>query len=272
MGKREGSSDNRTAGGDSRGAKRAKNAKRPVYKKVDKSFSIEPGMAGILVTCHMRKDKLATKEVRMLFNQYAEVLYPGHATLEDADKTADDNDDDDAEPQSIEDAFKQEVANLKSKKRYLFFWEPPRYTSRVIPLTDTCFANPTDMIALAKRIVAPTFESATPFTYAIVSKARNNDRLKTADIIQIIGEALPPAHPHTVDLVNPDIVIIVEVLRSICGMSVVRDYYRLRKFNLENLDGATTELGVKLAKSQAEKAAKVASASASADAEDGQEE
>jgi tRNA acetyltransferase TAN1 len=40
---------------------------------------------------------------------------------------------------------------------------------------------------------------------------------------------------HTVDLKTPDVSIIIEVLKSICTMSIVREFQTFKKFNLESI-------------------------------------
>jgi len=49
-------------------------------------------------------------------------------------------------------------------------------------------------------------------------------------LIQHVAQCVPEG--HTVDLDNPRIFILVEVFKSICGISIVEDYYRLQKFNV----------------------------------------
>ncbi|KAL2912793.1 hypothetical protein HK105_207680 [Polyrhizophydium stewartii] len=265
-----------------------KRAKRggPSFSKTgakipDKVFTVEPGMSGILFSCHRNKEKQSTSEVRSLFNQYAEEIYPEHGRQSVAAEEVDAGQEGGrSEPQSIEDALKAELAELKDRgsKKYLFFWEKTgidclvfmrtvdpvqpvefvtqvlddlqakqakrtRFTSRIIPLSHTCFANPTDMTELARRVIEPHFSTDLDkaVTYAIIAKTRNNDKVSRDSLIQTIAP-LVPAH-HKVDLSAPELCIIVEVFKSICGMSVVRDYYRLRKFNLENQDGSASEIG-----------------------------
>ncbi|KAH6577500.1 hypothetical protein BASA60_003981 [Batrachochytrium salamandrivorans] len=284
-GKRSGDGDRRgdRGGRGGRGGGGAnKKIKKDNYKdgsKVsDKTFSVEPGMSGILFSCHRGKEKQSTSEIRKLFTQYAEVLYPEHGKNA---VPAVGNDDADDEPvvKSIEDEFSKEIMDLKDhQKTYMFHWEKTsveclvfmrttgpvkpvqfvthvlndmlvnnlkrtRFTSRIVPLTDTCFANITDMTELAKRITAPYFptDESESVRYAIIPKSRNNDKIKRDLMIQVVGDLIP-SH-HKVDLETPQVCIIVEVFKSICGMSVTSDYYRLKRFNIENLDDSITIAG-----------------------------
>ncbi len=42
---------------------------------------------------------------------------------------------------------------------------------------------------------------------------------------------------HKVNLTNPSTAIVVEIMKNICGLSVIRDYYQLSKYNLNSLYG-----------------------------------
>ena len=42
---------------------------------------------------------------------------------------------------------------------------------------------------------------------------------------------------HKVNLSNPSITIIVEAMKGICGLAVIRDYFQLGKYNLRQLCG-----------------------------------
>jgi len=41
---------------------------------------------------------------------------------------------------------------------------------------------------------------------------------------------------HTVDLNNPDLAICVEIIKNVCCMSVVRDLFKLRKYNIHEVN------------------------------------
>ncbi|KAJ1651675.1 hypothetical protein IWQ61_007816 [Dispira simplex] len=115
-----------------------------------------------------------------------------------------------------------------------------RFTNRLLPVAQTCYANPHDIIALAKTLLAPIFhqEASPASTFAIIPKIRNNQRVDRMSLIHTIAEVVGPN--HTVDLENPRYFILVDVLKSICFMSVVQDYYRYRKFNLYTIGDSNT--------------------------------
>eukprot|EP00842_Homolaphlyctis_polyrhiza_P001637 jgi/Hompol1/2474/HPOL_000093-RA len=196
-----------------------KRAKRSVYRKIVKkaesgSFSVQPGMKGILFSCHRGTEKRSTTEVRRLFNEVTEPVEP----VDFVTRILDD-------------------LQTKGLKR-------TRYTSRLMPIEDTCFANENDMKAMATKLIAKHFaDTEKPETYAIVPKTRNNTKVTRDTLIQLIAPLMPP---HTsVNLTSPSKNILVEIFKNICAMSVVdgTDYARLKRFNIENLDGSETERG-----------------------------
>jgi tRNA acetyltransferase TAN1 len=67
-------------------------------------------------------------------------------------------------------------------------------------------------------------------TYKIELRVRNHTTIPRLTLIQNVAQCVPEG--HTVDLENPRIFILVEVFKSICGVSVVEDYYKLQKFNV----------------------------------------
>lgn len=69
--------------------------------------------------------------------------------------------------------------------------------------------------------------------YAIRPNSRDNTSLNRDSIIQIIGSVIGRGHP--VDLKGYDVMILVETVRNITGMSIVRDFDKLKRFNLEQL-------------------------------------
>ncbi|KAG6331615.1 hypothetical protein ID866_7479 [Astraeus odoratus] len=59
------------------------------------------------------------------------------------------------------------------------------------------------------------------------------------DIIQEVAKCMPES--YTVDLDSPDVFILVELFKNVCGVSILRDYYRLQKFNVMTLANERNE-------------------------------
>lgn len=61
-------------------------------------------------------------------------------------------------------------------------------------------------------------------------RSRNHSTLTRQSLIETVADAVPKC--LKVDLESPEVFVLVEVFKSTCGVSVVRDYYKLRKFNV----------------------------------------
>lgn len=191
-------------------------------------------------------------------------------TAEDDDD--DDDDGDDEEEEDIEKALKKEVNALKQTvpaerrfqqldsgaKNCLFIKttlsnpcelihailkdiyetqvQKSRFALRVIPIQTICRANLTDINNSAEDLFEPFFRTTygTMLTYGISFKARMTSKVSRDEVIdslcQIIGEMNPL---NKVNYSNPDLIVLVEVLRGFCCLSVVKDFNKFRKYNLQ---------------------------------------
>ncbi|KAJ3260457.1 hypothetical protein HK103_000599 [Boothiomyces macroporosus] len=111
-----------------------------------------------------------------------------------------------------------------------------RYTSRIIPISDTCFALMKDIKEMASKRIHEFFDGLEPSTFVIVPKIRNNTSLKNArdELIQMVAEIVPTK--HKVDINGAKYSIMLEIMNNVCGISIVTDYNRLKKFNLEQFE------------------------------------
>ncbi|CAG8793063.1 3417_t:CDS:2, partial [Dentiscutata erythropus] len=69
--------------------------------------------------------------------------------------------------------------------------------------------------------------------YAVIPNIRNNKNIERMKLITTIARLV--GDDHIVNLDDPDLVIIVEIFKNICGMSVLSDYKRLKKYNIESI-------------------------------------
>lgn len=64
-------------------------------------------------------------------------------------------------------------------------------------------------------------------------RRRNNSNVLREELIEDIASYIKLRNPlHRADMKQPELVIIVEVIRNICCMSVVPKYFHYRKYNL----------------------------------------
>ncbi|KAI9248076.1 hypothetical protein BY458DRAFT_483784 [Sporodiniella umbellata] len=263
-------------GGNKR--KRNKNyhcAKEASGSKGKNAFNLQPGMKGILVACSRSKESRAIKEALDVLNEYADKLYP----TEEKEEIVEEDD--------MEASIAREVAAMKEtkdKKRFanittgtdcLAFIrvtdpiEPTylvrhmltdlnekqlkktRFISRYLPIEKSCHSNMPDIISTGKDLFSHYFSAKDAQDhliikkFAIVCRVRNCNKLSSREVIKVLAAAVPEG--HTVDLENPDYTILVEVCQTVCMMSVVEDFNKLKKYNIESL------LGVNDAKKDNEK-------------------
>ncbi|CAG8715397.1 13503_t:CDS:2, partial [Dentiscutata heterogama] len=123
-----------------------------------------------------------------------------------------------------------DLNNTKQKKT--------RFCKRLIPITQTCYANINDIKKLAEVVLHPHFyaqeqDQKQKIKYAIIPNIRNNNKVDRMELIQQVASIV--GDYHIVNLVKPDLVIIVEIFKSMCGMSVLSDYKTLKKYNVESI-------------------------------------
>ncbi|KAI8062624.1 hypothetical protein BC940DRAFT_308334 [Gongronella butleri] len=233
-------------------------------------FNIQAGMRGVLVMATRGREARALREAIDLFIHYADQLYP-HIKPQQAEPAdeKDEKDDDD-----LEASIAKELAEIKETKHedkrfvnistgtdcLLFIKTHPdivptdfvhailsdiektkvqrtRYISRIVPVERTCAVHIDEIINVAKQILKPHFheENVDPKTFCVVYKSRNCDKADRHAITEQLAAAV--GRPHIVELKKPEFVIVIEILQSICMMSVVKDFYALRKYNVESILG-----------------------------------
>ncbi|KAK2918684.1 THUMP domain-containing protein 1 [Channa argus] len=232
------------------------------------SRELEVGMQGILITCNMNERK-CTAEAFNLLNEYADKLY-GPEKLQDNNGSSSEEE---AEEEDVDEALKKEVAQLrasgtKQERRFqsldsgannvIFIrtqnLEPDklvhhilsdlhttkkkksRVILRMLPVTGTCKAFQDDMVKYLTTFLEPWFKSPNCATYQIAFKARNSSHNKRDEIIKSIAGLVGKLNPkNKVDLTKPELTIMVEVIKAVCCISVVKDYTLYRKYNVQEV-------------------------------------
>ncbi|BDD57008.1 hypothetical protein MAP00_002416 [Monascus purpureus] len=225
---------------------------------------IEAGDSGIFVTCDMGKEGKCIAEALDLFSQCV--------GADDEDEHENDQESDAAED-DIEAQIKKEVEGLKPNaarpQRFRAIrMEIPcvtfirldksidpiklvhdlcveahanperkrsRWVKRMTPISSIRKTLSVDFEAFAREILQPHFHSGgPPKKYAIRPTVRNNNKFNRDIVINTVASAVGPE--HKVDLKNYDLIILVDVVQNVIGMSVVgSDYDKLKRFNLAEL-------------------------------------
>ena len=112
-----------------------------------------------------------------------------------------------------------------------------RFVLRMLPVIGTCRADVEKIGALCEEVLAPYFgEEAGGRSYSIVFKARNNSGVSRTAVFPVIGEVIGALNAENrVDLTSPQLVVCVDVLRTVCCVGVVSDFARFRKYNLQEV-------------------------------------
>ncbi|XP_068715477.1 THUMP domain-containing protein 1-like [Montipora foliosa] len=238
---------------------------------------LTPGMKGVLVTCN-EKEKVCIKEAYNVLNEYADQLYgPEHKSKEDYNGSDGDEDSDieDALAKEVKelqapDQERRFQAILSGATNVIFLkanlpdskdpaelvhtalmdmmktqCKKTRYCQRFLPISNSCYASKEDMKTLATNMFQATFlgEDVKPSKFCVMYKSRNNGTIDKSDTIAMLASIVENAGKgHTVDLNRPDLAICVEIIKNVCCMSVVRDLFKLRKYNVHEINKEINKL------------------------------
>ncbi|VVC42781.1 THUMP domain [Cinara cedri] len=112
-----------------------------------------------------------------------------------------------------------------------------QFLLRMLPIAVTCKSTIPSILTVYTDLFAKHF-CTEPTTFAIVFNHRYNNSVSRAKLIVELVSKVVSLGQHTVDLSGEaKITIIVEVLKSICCLSVVQDYGHFFKFNLHSVCG-----------------------------------
>ena len=119
-----------------------------------------------------------------------------------------------------------------------------RFLLRLIPIEQTCKAYEDNVKEAMQKIALKHFKEKTVAkSYAILFKSRCNQDFSKETAIKIIGNVIKDINPNAkVEYKTPDLVIMVEVMKSNCCLSILPDYYGYKKYNLIELATSTPSL------------------------------
>lgn len=108
-----------------------------------------------------------------------------------------------------------------------------RHSVRFVPVHSTCYAKAEDAAAAAAKDCVKHFPSG-KCSFSIQFRGRMNTGAKRDDYITAIAGAVEASEPgrFKVDLTAPDVVLVVEVVKTQCVMGVCRYFYELSKLNI----------------------------------------
>ncbi|KAI9894278.1 MAG: hypothetical protein M1814_004132 [Vezdaea aestivalis] len=229
-------------------------------------YQIEEGDAGIWATCERGREAKCVGELRDLLEQYATSPEEDAADERTVEKVVI------APAEDIEAELKQEVSALKTRRQtqfrnikidiqcLLFMTTPAnidpvtlvhdickdsvtnarrkrgRWIKRLVPITLMGKATEKGLTETARKVLEPHFHAEGTETkkFAIRPSIRAHDTLGKKWVIDTIAQLVGPR--HSVNLKKYDCLIVVEIYKAMCGMSVLSgDYDELKKYNLSEL-------------------------------------
>jgi tRNA acetyltransferase TAN1 len=249
----------------------AKKAKMSKYQMV-------PGIKGFLLFCN-QYEKETIREGYRILNQFADNIYGKEEETETKEEAKDKEQEEEEDDDDVDAALEREkqqldkvVAKKVEERRFqvvgsgiqnvLFIrtnvpspvdlavavmkeveatgTQISRYLLRLVPVESTCKAFDETVREAAKGIVGKWFAGKGAITYCIQFKARLNSSFGREDAFKEIGRAVREANPEAkVEFKKPDLVVIVEVMKSHCCLAVVPDYFTYKKYNIAEVANAS---------------------------------
>lgn len=249
--------------------------KKFYYRKRRNKYFLEPGFRGFFCTCNFREKDCVKEVYNLLNEYagilYPNLEGDGPTTPTVKD---DKSDSESEEETDIGDLLKREVDSMKRNsqkslkhKRFqvvetgasncifiktnLPFPEEltaaiikdlsttkiqkTRHVMRLLPIMATCKANLPDIMECAGNLFDKHFLKE-PSTFAVIFNKRFNSSVSRDMIIKELAELVVLKNGgNKADLKNPGLCIIVEIIKGICLLSIVDNYFTYKKYNLHEL-------------------------------------
>lgn len=232
--------------------------------------SIEAGDSGIWATCNMGREAKAVAELKDMFEECVSRMYGG------ASRDGGDEEDDAPaahEDADVEAEIAKELEDIRKPANeppfrhvrvdtdcIMFFKtqapiEPVefvrricedamasserktgRFVKRLTPMTLMGKATEKGLEEVSAKVLAPHFhtEGSAGKKFAIRPNIRNHKSMTRDQVIKTVAAAVGPG--HKVDLKEYDLLILVDIYKNLCGMSVVgHDFERLKRYNLSEI-------------------------------------
>ncbi|KAF8119691.1 hypothetical protein EV363DRAFT_1495069 [Boletus edulis] len=151
---------------------------------------------GVWASCVKGKEKQTVGELYDLFESLATELWPVEGEDEAGGRHASEDGKEDCFPIDPVKLIVTHAENVRKTGA-----AKTKYTHRLIPVAGSCVANLPEIHSLCRTCLCIEIATCMPQNYVV-------------------------------DLNNPDVFVLVEVFKSVCGMSILRDYYKLHKFNV----------------------------------------
>lgn len=275
--------DNKRGGGGGGGGQR-RSKKARWFRPNDSGGTIPYGARGVIVTCDGGKERAAVRDVVRNLTERAEQTFGYEAA---GTASGDAGEGKETTGDVVADALRAELEGLREEKKKPALKEMSldlractfvgasdelanacdivelvkadlerakstnvtfsRHCMRMIPVEVVCFAGVDEIKEAVKPLLERHFTSGKEQTFAISFERRANDSVRRTEVIEAIA-GLIDQPPNKVNLSDPDLTIMVEIIKGVACLSVVPDYEKLCKYNLRMV--AMSEEERKIAKSE----------------------
>lgn len=112
-----------------------------------------------------------------------------------------------------------------------------RFLMRILPVEVVCKAKMEDIKLKADPLLEKYFTQE-PKTFSIVFNRHSNNNIQRNHVIEDLADIIAKKNPgNKADLKNPELAVVVEVIRGVCLLSVAPNYYKYKKYNLLEICG-----------------------------------
>ncbi|XP_066590413.1 THUMP domain-containing protein 1 homolog [Prorops nasuta] len=119
--------------------------------------------------------------------------------------------------------FKDLLETRKQRSRYLL---------RILPIQVCCKAYMEDIKKCAEVLFEKYF-SQEPKTFSIVFNRHTRNNIGRNEIIQDLAAIVMQKNPgNRANLKDPEIAVVVEIIKNICLISIAPNYFRYKKYNM----------------------------------------
>ena len=112
----------------------------------------------------------------------------------------------------------------KTKDGITRFYHQHKHCYRFIPLQHFCRAETAEIVCTVKSLLPQHFDAKKPCTFSVICDVRSCSSLKKNDLIHAIAGLV--GSEHTVQLYMPDTIIVIQVIKAACGISILTDAHR----------------------------------------------
>ncbi len=111
-----------------------------------------------------------------------------------------------------------------------------RYIMRLLPVMGTCKCTEEKIKKLAESCLEKYFAEPIGHSFSVHVKVRNNNSISRKQILPVLVEVIKNLNSaNWTDLSNPEYVVNVDIIRTICCLSVLKDFVKFRKFNIQEV-------------------------------------